>query len=228
MAKERPEGVKLIITVVERGQGRDVAALYTKHQVPWHYHSIGQGTAPLELLDVLGLGGTERDILFSLGSASCTDRLMKYLDEDYLEVEAKGIVLTASLSGLNNIVATALECQGQPVAETGGSGTAMDTEREDSLIFIIVNNGHTDDVINTARAAGARGGTILRARYAGEEDVARFYGITVQGEKEIILIAASGQTRNAIMEMVNVKHGLKTPAGAVIMSMPLDNVIRFG
>ncbi|MCD8116041.1 MAG: hypothetical protein LUE21_02815 [Oscillospiraceae bacterium] len=228
MANDRPEGVKLIITVVERGQGRDVAALYTAHQVPWHYHSIGRGTAPSELLDVLGLGGTERDILFSLGSAGCGDRLMKYLDENYLEVEAKGIAMMAALSGLNNIVAAALARQGQSAAETGENGTAMDTAGENSLIFVIVNNGHTDDVMNTARAAGARGGTIIRSRYAGEEDVARFYGITVQGEKEIILIAASGQTRNTIMEMINVKHGLKTPAGAVIMSVPLDNVIRFG
>ena len=42
-------------------------------------------------------------------------------------------------------------------------------EREDngSLILVMVNQGYTDEVMNTARAAGARGGTIIRSRFAG-------------------------------------------------------------
>lgn len=208
MGNERPDAAKLIITIVERGQGRAVCQLYTDHQIPWHYHSIGRGTASSELLDVLGLGGTERDVLFSLGTARAVGRLMEYLDDDYPEdIEAKGLAFCTALTGLNNIVAAALDRAAEPAETTGGSDT-MAAEAENSMIMVIVNTGHTDEVMNTARAAGARGGTIVRSRFAGDEEAGRFFGITVQGEKEIILIVA-GDNRNAIMEMVNMKHGLK-------------------
>lgn len=221
-----PESAKLIVTIVERGQGGNIQKLYTSRQAPWHYRCIGQGTASSELLDVLGLGGTERDVVFTLASRGPAERLMRLLKEDRPDsLEAKGLAFDLPLTGLNNIVASALERHGQMKTDQTG-GLPMERDTDNSLILLAVNQGHTDDVMNTARAAGARGGTVLRARYASEDDIGRFYGISVQEEKEILLVVASGDTRNAIMETVNKKHGLKTPAGTVILSLPLDHVVR--
>ena len=193
-------------------------------QAAWHYYMLGRGTASSELLDVLGLGSTERDVLITLASKSVARRLMRLLKEDRPEgLEAKGLAFDIALTGLNNIVATALERQGQR-GENGGA--PMEREDKNSLIMLMVNQGYTDEVMNTAREAGARGGTVLRARHAADGDVGRFYGISVQEEKEILLIVAAGDTRGAIMETVNKKHGLRTPAGAVILSVPLDHVVR--
>lgn len=44
----------------------------------------------------------------------------------------------------------------------------------------------------------------------------------------MILIVASSETRNVIMETVNRKHGLKTEAGAMICSLGIDQIIRLG
>ena len=199
-----PESAKLIVTIVERGEG----------------------TASSELLDVLGLGGTERDVLFSLASKGPAERLMGLLKEDRPEsLQAKGLVFDMPLTGLNNIVAAALERQSRQQTEKGG--LPMEKHGGDSLILLIVNQGHTGDVMNTARAAGARGGTMLRARQSDGGEAGRFYGLELQEEKEIVLIVASGETRTAIMETVNKKHGLRSSAGAVILSLPLDHVIRF-
>ena len=222
-----PESAKLIVTIVERGQGKAIERLYTARQVAWHYHSIGRGTASSELLDVLGLGSPERDVLFSLGSRGAVERLMRLLRFDRPDgLEAKGLAFDMPLTGLNNIVAVALERQSQQTLGENG-GLNMERERENSLIMLIINQGHADDVMNTARAAGARGGTILRSRHVGDRDMGRFYGISVQEEKEILLIVADSETRNTVMETVNKKHGLKTSAGAVILSLPLDHMVRF-
>lgn len=223
---ERPETAKLIISIVNRGQGKAVAQAFNQNHVAWHYQSAGEGTASSELLDVLGFGGAERDVLLSLGSQSAVNRLMGLLKEDYPEqLRANGIAFDMKLTGLNNIVAAALSRQGR--GETENGGTTMDSGANNNLILITVNQGHTDEVMNTARAAGARGGTIIRSRYAGAAENEQFFGITVQAEKEIIFIVAPAETRNAIMETVNKKHGLKTEAGAVIFSVALDHVVRF-
>lgn len=220
-----PESVKLIMTIVERGQGDGVQRLYTERQIPWHYRAVGEGTASSELLDVLGLGGTERDVLLSLASKGPAERLMRLLKEDRPEsLQAKGLAVDMSVTGINNIVAAALERQSQQQAENGG--LPMEKDSGSSLIMLIINHGHTGEVMNTARAAGARGGTVLRAWQSDGGEPGRFYGLDLQEEKELVLIVASAGTRSAIMETVNKMHGLKTPAGAVILSLPLDHVAR--
>lgn len=102
------------------------------------------------------------------------------------------------------------------------------TQEDHSLIFIVVNQGHTDEVMNTARAAGARGGTIIRSRWAGSEESETFYGITLQAEKEVIAIVAGAERRKQIMESVNKKHGMNTQAGAMICSVAVDHMQRLG
>lgn len=221
-----PESAKLIVTITERGRSGAVQRFYEQRQVVWHYRTVGEGTASSELLDVLGLGGTERDVLISLASRSPAERLMGLMRYDRPEgLPSKGLAFDMPITGLNNIVAAALQRQAQSQTEKGG--LPMEKQRGSSLILLVVNQGHTADVMNTARAAGARGGTVLRARQSDGGEAGLPYGIPLQEEKEIVLIVAAGDTRNAIMETVNKKHGLRTPAGAVILSLPLDHVVRF-
>ncbi len=220
---DKKGGVKLLVTIVERSQGKPMRKLYTEHHVNWHYQSSGLGTASSELLDVLGFGTAERDILFSLAQEQRIRRLLYDLNNDLRgSVKAKGIAFSLSLTGINNLVAAVL------LQETGiEEGAEMVQEKSNnSLILVVVNQGHTDKVMETAKKAGARGGTILRAHFSGPEESKQFYGITLQAEKEIIAILATNQTRNLIMETINKEHGVRSEAGAVICSMAVEQVVR--
>lgn len=223
MNKKR--GIKLLVTIVERRQGKDMTKLYSKNGVEWHYQSTGVGTASSELLDVLGFGTAERDVLFSMAEESRVRKLLYDLNNDLREtVLAKGIVFAVSLTGLNSLVAAKLFENVQDIEEDGEE--KLEEQRHNSLILVIVNQGHTDKVMETAKRAGARGGTILRARFNGSEESKQFYGITLQSEKEIILMLATNQTRNLIMESINKEHGVISEAGAMILSLPVDQVVR--
>lgn len=218
-------GVKLLISIVERGQGKMLSKIYEKNGLSCQYRSVGMGTASSELLDVIGFGSTERDIIFSFGATGIVNRLMHKLnDESEDSIEAKGIAFDISLSGMNAIIAAVL-MNGEQAGNGGGN---MEQKGSSSLILVIVNQGYTDDVMNTARGAGARGGTIIRSRWVGEENVEKFYGISFQAEKEMIFIVATGEKRNAIMETINLKHGLDKEAGAMVCSFPIDQIQRLG
>ncbi|MGI6095127.1 MAG: hypothetical protein ACOYBL_06810 [Lachnospiraceae bacterium] len=224
-----PKGIRLIVTIVEQGQGKPITHLYTRHQVSCHFQSSGKGTASSDLLDILGFGGTDRDIVISLAPSDTADMLMHNLADNPKELSAvKGIAFDMNLTGINNMLASAmLSEQNKPKSiHTGTGGHLMISTEKNSLILVAVNQGNTEEVMNTARAAGARGGTIIRSRWAGETASEHFYGFTVQDEKEIIAIVASSENRNAIMEMINMKHGLKTDAGAIICSVALEHLIR--
>lgn len=93
------------------------------------------------------------------------------------------------------------------------------------LIIIICNNGSAEDVMQEARAAGARGGTILRARGSADQNTSQFIGITIQPEKEVILIITKEKEKNDIMRSINAKLGVGTEAHAICFSLPVDGLI---
>lgn len=218
-------GMRMIITIVERRQGKRMAELYSKNGVEWHYQSTGMGTASSELLDVLGFGTAERDVLFSLAEEHIVRKMMYNLNNDLREyAQAKGIIFSIALSGMSSLVAAKLFESAENFKEEGDE--SVEGKSNNSLIMVIVNQGYTDEVMETAKKAGARGGTILRARFNGSEESKQFYGITLQAEKEIIMILAGNPNRNLIMESINKEHGVNSEAGAMICSMAVEQVVR--
>jgi len=93
------------------------------------------------------------------------------------------------------------------------------------LIVSIINNGYCDTFMNTAREAGALGGTILNARGQGHEGAVKFFGISVEDEKEIIIILTNREKKAAIMRAICEAHGLNSDAQGIIFALPVDNVL---
>ena len=76
------KSLKLIITFAERGKGKTLAKLYTQQGIFCSYQCMGRGTASSDLLDVLGIGSAEKDILISMTSNDKADRLLNKLDNE--------------------------------------------------------------------------------------------------------------------------------------------------
>lgn len=219
------QGVTLIVTIVERGAGRAVQKLYAKNGVEMHFQCAGRGTASSEVLDLLGFGTPERDILLSLAGAPAANALLYELcHEQHRAARAKGIVFSAPLTAMNNLAAAVLAGTAPP----RNGGKEMQSEKRYSLILAAVNQGCTEMVMKTARAAGARGGTVIRTRWTGLESAEAFHGITLQSEKELIAIVAENEARGAILEAVNAQHGLRSEAEAVLCSLALEQYFPLG
>ena len=107
--------------------------------------------------------------------------------------------------------------------ETSDNGTP-DLNASHELIMIVLNRGYTDDVMDAAREAGAGGGTVLHAKGTGAKLAQKFLGVTLAEEKEIILIAAAAQGRNAIMSAVAEHCGIESKAGAIAFSLPITEI----
>lgn len=93
------------------------------------------------------------------------------------------------------------------------------------LILSICNDGNADEIMETAKSAGARGGTIIHARGSAQKDAEHFLGITIQPEKEIIMIIVDDKGKNMIMEAINTKHGVGTKSHAITFSLPVDDIV---
>lgn len=91
-------------------------------------------------------------------------------------------------------------------------------------LYIIVNAGFADDIVEMARDLGAGGATIINARGTGAVHKA-ILGITVDAEKEMILSLVDGDTADKIITAVNEKAGVKSPANGICFIMPVEKMI---
>lgn len=223
---KNPKQLALMVTIAERGSGNKLTKLYSDHQVFTHLRCEGTGTATSEIMDILGLGSSEKDIIFSLAPIPTARALLEKLDDELRgAVPGRGIAFTAPLSAVSSLLAAAINMQTKPEKEKDMEET---TNQKSSLILAVVNQGFTDAVMDTARKCGARGGTIIRGRWVGEESLEQFYGITRQAEKEIIAIVVPKELRGPVMEAINRDHGLQSEAGAVVCALGVDRLVHLG
>ncbi len=98
-------------------------------------------------------------------------------------------------------------------------------ENEFDVVIAIVNSGFGEDVIDAARNVGAKGGTILHGRGAVSKDVAERIGLTINPDKDIVLILLHNTIRDDILSAINVATGVKTAANGIFMSIPCNDVV---
>lgn len=100
----------------------------------------------------------------------------------------------------------------------------MPAKEKFEVIVVIVNEGHSDKVMDAARDAGARGGTIVHARGSGNKDIEKKYGIVITPQKEMLYILVTEKIRDAVMANINKAVGLDTLGQGIIFSLPVENV----
>lgn len=93
------------------------------------------------------------------------------------------------------------------------------------LILAIVNKGSTDLVMNAARAAGSKGGTITGARGTGNPELAKFYGIVIQPEKEIVFIVVESEIKDKVIKKIYDDAGIGQKGQGIIISLPITDAI---
>ena len=98
----------------------------------------------------------------------------------------------------------------------------MDFEYE--LIVVILNEGYSELVMDAARAAGARGGTVLHAKGTGAAVSEKFLGVSLAQEKDLVYIVASSKQKAEIMRSVSQNAGTGTKAGAICFTLPISEV----
>ena len=100
----------------------------------------------------------------------------------------------------------------------------MENKYSHEAILCIVNSGFSEAVMDAAKKAGARGGTVVKAKGTGAE-IAKFFGVSISEEKEMVYIVASRKGRDDIMRAIMEKAGRNTEAHGVVFSLPVDKVI---
>ncbi len=201
--------------------------LLKEEDVPVQYHFCAQGTASSEIMDMLGLGSVEKNILMSMMPKDAADKILKKLRKGlYLGMPNTGVAFTVAMSGSSGRLVQLIRSM-QPESENSPmerDGLNM-AEIEYSMIMAIVNQGFSENVMDAAKPMGATGGTVLHTRRVGSEAVMKFWNISVHGEREIVMILVSKEDKLPVMKAIGEKCGMNSEAQGVVLSLPVDNVV---
>lgn len=185
----------------------------------------GRGTATGSMLELLGIESSEKHIMLSVATPEKTSALIAEQRRHlHLGVPGHGIVIVIPIKSIGGGRTMAL-MRGN---ETGGAKCTPPVGFSHELIVIIAGKGQTDLVMNAAREAGARGGTVIHGKGTGGGEPQKFHNISIAQEKEVILIVSSVEHKADIMRAVLMKAGPGTEAGAIVFSLPATAVAGFG
>ena len=98
-------------------------------------------------------------------------------------------------------------------------------EFEYEVILCIVNSGFSDAVMDAAKEFGARGGTVIHARGTANTEAEKLFNITIQPEKEMVMIIVKSELCDDILHALYREVGLNTPGQGIAFSLPVDRVV---
>ena len=219
------EGLQLVMAITDRDKTETVIGIFRECNVFTTDVVLGTGTAPMEVLDYLYLSPNEKAVVLGVvTNAGLAPLLKTFKKKLYIDIPGNGIVATVPLNSIGGKRSLEYILDGQTLG-SGEKENNMSIKTDHELIFVIANEGYSDMIMDAARAAGAGGGTVIKAKGTGAEYSKKFFGFSIATEKEIHLLVTPAQGRNAIMKAIMENAGLDSKAQAIVFSMPVSNAI---
>jgi hypothetical protein len=224
---EKAPLIKCVAFIVDWAKLRELRDIVEQKNIRFHFIVKARGTAGSEILDLLGIGCSEKAVVLCLEQDIGIPGLMREAARRLgLHNPGAGIAFTLPLSGINQpilqVFKESIEKNFKIAIET--EAEKMNPETKFDLIISVVNQGYSDEFMSLAREAGAGGGTVINARGIAHQGPVKFFGISVQDEKEIIAILAPRDRKTPIMQAVSQAFGISSQAEGIIFSLPVDSV----
>ena len=93
------------------------------------------------------------------------------------------------------------------------------------VVFCVVNAGYSELVMDAAKEVGARGGTVIHARGTANKEAEKFFSITIQPDKEIVMILVPSKIKDEVLRAVYRQAGLKSAGQGIAFSLAVDEVV---
>ena len=206
----------LLVVIVDKGKASMILEDCKKFGVHGGTTVYGYGTASGGLLHLLELYEIKKEILLMVLQNDLIDAILEKLNHKYhFEKTNKGIAFSIALNKLmgNN-------CD-ENIDNYNKRGEDMDYE----AVFVIVERGKADDVIEAADKAGARGATVIHGRGSGIHEKSTLFNLVIEPEKEIVLMLVRKENVEKITGKIKEDFEIDKPGKGIIFTTPVEKAI---
>ena len=215
--------VELVVAVVDTAQAESVLRVYRENRALVSFECMARGTARTEMLDLLGLGETSKAIVMCLAGHQLAQHLLERLGYELkMRYPGRGIAFSVPVTGIG--------VRWHKLLTQAEQTEVLDMDRAEKkdgfdVVAVVMEQGYTNLVMDVARKAGARGGTVISARGIAEDEVKQFFGIEIQAEKEIVFLVVKSAEKQQVMTELMRAVGTRTRSHGLILSMPVSDAI---
>lgn len=225
--------VKLLIGIISKEDEGRLTEIVNDCATAVHFSGMGHGTARLSYMNYFGLGEIDKRITMSLIPASAEHNILNAIGHGLkLYLVGRGIAFTVPLSGISSIingaVLSGVDKPDRPTARRAPISKKKEKKVMHELVIAVVNTKYTDLAIEAARAAGATGATVFHTKSINNERAEQAIGTSINRETDSVFFLTTLEYKTKIMEAVRDVAGLKTEGGAVIFSLPVDDLVGVG
>ncbi len=93
------------------------------------------------------------------------------------------------------------------------------------MVTCVINAGFSEAVMTAARKAGAQGATIIRGRGTASREAERVFSLSIQPEKEIVMILVPTRIKDDVMRAIYDSVGLDDEGQGIVFSLPVERSI---
>ncbi len=213
------------MTIVRKTDEKEFSEFYLSHGAAPIYSSICHGTANSKTLDLLGLEKSEKMLMQAIVPHNKLAELKGGLIRE-MEIDRpdRGIALSIPLQSLasRRVLSHIVKDENEENNQIQNDERKTDME----LIVSICAKGHSDEIMDAARKAGARGGTIVKAKGTASAGTDKFFGMAISDEKEITYIVAKKDIRSDIMKEI-ASYTYADGAHPIVFSLPVTETAGF-
>ena len=211
------EDYKLLISIVPHDKGERLIRSAMESGCQGGTVLSGRGLSRTNIAAVLGLGEEAKHIILMViengVKASVTNAIVSATRD---EKRNFGEMFSVNLGNLLKS------------GKLSGGDEMEQGDFDDTMITVIVNKGYADDVMAAARSAGAGGGTVVSARGTARETDARFFGMHIVPEKEMLIMVVKNEVKAAVIEAIGKLKCLKEPGMGIAYSSPVSDFTTLG
>lgn len=222
------QAFRCLVIIIDANIRDRLTEFLTDSQIPIYYQMHGIGTASSDFLNLCGLGDTNKSIMICFIPRHRTKMLLAEMNQALqLHKKGTGIAISIPMNGMQGWLYKLLRTTDPEQSELGLENEVkkMSETITHAMILVTARHGYSDDIMRTARTAGATGGTILKGLRCSPDEVATHFGISLQDEQEIVAIVAPSEKKTEIMTAISTQHGTSTPAHGIVLSLPVDAIM---
>lgn len=204
---------ELFIIIVNSGSGSKVLKIARQNGVSGGTVFIGRGTAKNRILQLLDLSDIRKEIVLLIAEKNTAYTTMNKLNKEL------------SFNKPNHGIAFSIPLRA--IVGARGANYNNDLERSTenimyNAIFVIVDKGRAEDVIDAATKAGSRGGTIFNARGSGIHENQKLFSMAIEPEKEIVMILSEINTTQAIVSSIRNNIDIDKPGKGILFVVDVN------
>lgn len=207
----------LFCCIIDCGKGSKVLKIAKKIGAVGGVVFLGRGTVRDELLKFLGILDVRKEIFITVIEEGLEDALYVEINKKLeLDKPKHGIAFSIPLKSLVKI-------DEREYPSKIGVNSVAKVNYE--AIFVIVDKGSLDDVIDAAEAAGSTGGTVIHGRGLGNHEKAKLFNIEIEPEKDIVLILSKADKTEDIVNSIRKRLNIDKPGAGIIFVLDVKRTL---